>query len=356
MTWPVRVSTWRRRQSSPRQGIELLDQLEGLLTAGLPIDRALHILANASDSNELKAIVLRMVLEIEKGRTFGDTIADHPDLFDPLAVAMVRAGEEGGILPITMRRLVDYRLSSLEFKKFLLSSSIYPLILLAFGVFAVGGILIFVIPQFVEAYGDLSRANFAARMLSTLSSVVIDDGAYILVFLVAVIFGIARLLRSPKAKQRLQTLLLHFPVVGALIVKSELSRIFTTVGVLLGAGVPILKAVRLGRSLTPYADLDKIFLAAEKSLREGRGLARVLQSNTLIPRLAGQLAIVGEESGALDRMLIKIGDRFENEVRAKLRALLVIIEPALIISIGIVIGGIVVSMITAILSLNDLPL
>jgi len=338
------------------QGIDLMDQLEGLLSAGLSLDRALHILSGAMDTAALKTLVVDVLLCIEKGQALSQAFGGHPQAFDALEVSMVRAGEEGGILPAVLRRLVDYQRSRQEFRRFLLASSIYPIVLLVFGVLAVGGILLFVLPRFVEVYADLAHANFSTRFLIGLSNGLQSYGWYGLALFVVLILALRAWMRTAAGHLRVQAILLRLPGIGELILKSELSRVLNTLGVLLGAGVPILKAVRLSRSLTRYQQLDAVLATAEDSLRQGMGLAKPLLAAPIIPRIVGQLAIVGEESGSLDRMLGKVAQRLETEVRGRLRALMAILEPALIIVIGLVIGAVVVSMISAILSLNDMPL
>ena len=350
------MARWRGGRVTRSQGIDLMDHLEGLLSAGLPLDRALHILSGALEIPALKTLVVKLLLDIEKGGTLSQAFASHPEAFDTLDVNMIRAGEEGGILPIVLRRLVDFQHSRREFRRFLLTSSIYPAALFLFGLFAVGGILLFVLPKFVEVYSDLANASASTKVLIELSNALQAFGWHALAAMIATLLGLRYWGGTPSGRSHIQALLLRLPVAGNLILKSELSRVLQTLGVLLGAGVPILTAVRLSRALTGYARLDGALANAERSLREGQGLAKPLLANPLFPRLIGQMAIVGEESGSLDRMLLKAAQRLEIEVRARMRALMAMLEPALIIAIGLVIGLVVVSMISAILSLNEMPL
>ncbi|MDP2793547.1 MAG: type II secretion system F family protein [Sulfurisoma sp.] len=349
MTWKI---------GSPRatrnDGLELLDQLEGLLAAGLPLDRALQILAGTIDIPPARALVFDLQLHIQKGGTFADALGKHPAVFSALDVSMIRAGEEGGVLEAILRRLVDYQRSRQDFLRYLATSAIYPIVLLVFGIVAVGGILIFVLPPFVESYGDMSKANAAARLLFALSDILMRNGWMLLLGAGIAAGGLKAFLDTSRGTRWLQGVLLRSPGAGNIIVKAELSRVLHTVGILLGAGVPILVALRLGRALTPFADLDAAFADAEKSLREGRGFSRPMQAHPIIPSIVGQLARVGEESGALGEMLIKVAQRLELEVRSKLRTVMAILEPVMIIGIGLIIGGIVVAMISAIFSLNEM--
>jgi len=350
------MTRWRHGRVTRTHGIDLMDQLEGLLSAGLPLDRALHILGGALEMPAVKSLVVKLLLDIEKGGTLSQAFASHPEAFDTLDVNMIRAGEEGGILPIVLRRLVEFQHSRQEFKRFLLVSAIYPAALFLFGLFAVGGILLFVLPKFVEVYSDLANASVSTRVLIGLSNALQAYGWAGFAVLIAAVLGLRYWGRTASGRVHLQAVLLRLPGMGDLILKSELSRVLQTLGVLLGAGVPILTAVRLSRALTRYEKLDLALADAERSLREGQGLAKPLLNNPVFPRLVGQMAIVGEESGSLDRMLLKVAQRLESEVRSRLRALMAMLEPALIIGIGLIIGLVVVSMISAILSLNEMPL
>ena len=350
------MTRWRHGRVTRDDGIDLMDQLEGLLSAGLPLDRALHILGGALEVPAVKSLVVKLLLDIEKGGTLSHAFAGHPEAFDTLDVNMIRAGEEGGILPIVLRRLVDFQHSRREFKRFLLISSIYPVALFMFGLFAVGGILLFVLPKFVEVYSDLANASVSTKLLIDLSNALQAYGWVALAGVIAAALGLRYWGKTSSGRSYIQATLLHLPGMGDVILKSELSRVLQTLGVLLGAGVPILTAVRLSRALTRYEKLDLALADAERSLREGQGLAKPLLNNPVFPRLVGQMAIVGEESGSLDRMLLKVAQRLEIEVRSRLRAFMAMLEPALIIGIGLVIGLVVVSMISAILSLNEMPL
>lgn len=355
-TYDSLMSRWRAGRVTRNHGIDLMDQLEGLLSAGLPLDRALHILGGAVEVPAVKSLVVTLLLDIEKGGTLSEAFSRHPEAFDTLDINMVRAGEEGGILPIVLRRLVDFQHSRQEFKRFLLISSIYPAALFMFGLFAVGGILLFVLPKFVEVYSDLANASISTRILIDLSNALQAYGWVALGVLIVAVLALRYWSRTASGRIRIQAAVLSLPGMGELILKSELSRVLQTLGVLLGAGVPILTAVRLSRALTRYQKLDVALADAERSLREGQGLAKPLLNNSIFPRLVGQMAIVGEESGSLDRMLLKVAQRLESDVRSRLRALMAMLEPALIIGIGLVIGLVVVSMISAILSLNEMPL
>jgi type II secretory pathway component PulF len=350
------VLPFLRRRVKRDQAVELFDQLESLLVAGLPLDRALHVLGSSADSPPMRDLVYRILLDIEKGRTFAEALAEHPALFKILEVSMVRAGEASGALPLVLRQLSDYHTEQREFRRFLLTASIYPATLLVFGMMAMAGIFIFVLPKFAEAYSDLASQSGSVAFLIGMSDAMRNYGLYALAALVAAVLGFRAWARTPDGRRRVQGFLLGVPMLRNLLLKAELARVLHTLGILLSTGVPVVTALRLSRALTGWLALEQALTDAEKHLRDGRGLAKPFLANPLFPPLVGQMALVGEESGALDKMLAKVGQRLESEVRDRMRALLAIVEPLLIIGIGLVIGGVVVSMIGAIFSLNELPI
>lgn len=357
--WQEKLTTWLpllRARVRRDQAVELFDQLESLLVAGLPLDRALHVLGSSAESEPMRTLIYGILLDIEKGRTFAEALGAYPTLFRILEVSMVRAGEASGALPLVLRQLSDYHTEQREFKRFLLTASIYPATLLLFGMMALAGIFLFVLPKFAEAYADLASQNASVALLIGVSDALRHYGAYALAALVAAIYGMRAWGATPAGRQRIQTFLLGIPFLKAILLKAELARILHTLGILLSTGVPVVSALRLSRGLTGWVALEQAFIDAEKYLRDGRGLAKPLLANPLFPPLVGQMALVGEESGALDKMLTKVGQRLENEVRDRMKALLAIIEPTLIIGIGLVIGAVVVSMVGAIFSLNEMPM
>ncbi len=335
--------------------IELFDQLENLLVAGLPLDRALHVLGRSADSNPMRDLIYQLLLDIEKGRTFAEALSEHPQLFKILEVSMVRAGESSGALPLVLRQLSDYHTEQREFRRFLITASIYPATLLIFGILAMLGIFLFVLPKFAEAYADLAAQSASVAFLISLSDAIRMFGIPAIIFLACAIYLLLKWSKTPKGRKSIQGFLLGLPVISALLLKAELARVLHTLGILLSTGVPVVTALRLSRALTSWLALEHALTEAEKHLRDGRGLAKPFLANPLFPPLVGQMALVGEESGTLDKMLAKVGLRFEAEVRDRMRAMLAIVEPALIIGIGLMIGAVVVTMIGAIFSLNELP-
>lgn len=335
----------------------MTEQLLTLLEAGLPLDRALHISQVSVEHPYFREVMQMVVVDVEKGNTLADAFMRHPTVFPRLYVNMVRAGEEGGVLGVVMQRLVEFYTRSMEFRSFLITSSIYPLLLLVFGVVAVLGLTVFVLPKFGQIFTDMDQA------LPLPAAVLIGIGEFLKtygIFLVAAIALAAGTfvyaLREERWRERWQLILLRVPVLGPLMLKVQLAHVCRTWGTLLASGVPILTGMRIVRELTNHIPLRKALDRLVRGVQEGKGVSAPVRADPFFPKLLGQLATVGEESGALDGMLIKVADQYEKDIQKATRNLMALFEPAMILVMGGLIGAIVVSMLTAVFSINDIPL
>lgn len=347
---------WRRGVGI-KHVLAMTEQLLTLLNAGLPLDRALHISQGSLDSPRLRTVMQAVVVDVEKGNTLADAFMRHPEVFPRLYVNMVRAGEEGGVLPVVLQRLVEYYTRSIEFRSFLVTSSIYPLLLLVFGVGALLGLTVFVLPKFGQIFSDMNQAlPLPAAVLIAVGEFFRAYGGWLLLALTLAALGWAYALRSDVWRERWQLALLRVPVLGPLLLKIQLSNVCRTWGTLLASGVPILTGMRIVRELTDHLPLRKALDRLIRAVQEGRGVSQPLLADPFFPRLLGQLATVGEESGALDGMLVRVADQYEKDIQKATRSLVALFEPVMILVMGALIGGIVVSMLSAIFSINDMPL
>lgn len=270
---------------------------------------------------------------------------------------MVRAGEEGGVLPVVMQRLVEFYTRSIEFRSFLVTSSIYPVLLFFFGVSALLGLTVFVLPKFGQIFTDMHQElPMAAAVLIGTGEFLKTYGLYILAVIALALTGFAMALRDEKWRERWQLLLLRMPVLGPLLLKIQLAHVCRTWGTLLASGVPILTGMRIVRELTEHIPLRRALDRLVRAVQEGKGVSGPVRADPFFPRLLGQLAAVGEESGALDAMLVKVADQYEKDIQKATRNLVALFEPMMILLMGGLIGTIVVSMLTAIFSINDMPL
>lgn len=344
------------RTANRNQAIDILDQLEVLLTAGFPLDRALISLMESLQPSREKDIVACLLNDIQKGASLTEAMAQHRSVFNEIEINMIKAAETSGVLPRMLKTIVGNNAAAREFKRFLLASSIYPLILLAFGFSAVAGIVVFILPRFAEAYPDLSTASPVLGLLLNISISIDTHGWIYLAAMLSIAALPAYLFRQPTIRAWAEDNLLQLPMVGQIIIRAELAKLLSTLSILLNAGVPILTALKLSGNLTRYPRIATTFAAVERSVRNGTGFSRPLLGQPLFPRLLGQMAAVGEESGNLGTLLMRASERFENEVRSHVRTSLALLEPVLILLIGLIIGSIVIAMLAAIFSLNELPL
>lgn len=346
-----------RKHVGIKHVLAMTEQLLTLLDAGLPLDRALHICQSSIEQPFFRGVMQAVVVDVEKGNSMADAFSRHPSVFPRLYVNMVRAGEEGGVLPVVMQRLVEFYTRSIEFRSFLVTSSIYPVLLFVFGISALLGLTVFVLPKFGQIFTDMHQE------LPTAAAVLIGTGEFLkkygLYFLAAIGVGVTvfvMALRDEKWRERWQLLLLRMPVLGPLLLKIQLAHVCRTWGTLLASGVPILTGMRIVRELTEHIPLRKALDRLVRAVQEGKGVSGPVRADPFFPRLLGQLAAVGEESGALDAMLVKVADQYEKDIQKATRNLVALFEPMMILLMGGLIGTIVVSMLTAIFSINDMPL
>ena len=346
-----------RRGVGQRRLLEFSEQLDTLLSAGLPLDRALHVALNTTEHAQTRAIIQGLIVEVEKGESLATAFARHPAMFPRLYVSMIRAAEEGGLLPVVLKRLIRYYEQSIEFRSFLVASSVYPAVLLVFSVVAVLVLALFVMPRFAEMFADINQPiPLPAQILLAGAGALERWWGALLALPILCALAIRLYLGTASGREAWHKRVFRLPLLGPLLFRAQLARICRTMGTLLASGVPILTAMRAVQALSENSLLLQAIDRLQRAVKEGKGLAHPLLADPLFPRMMGQLVAIGEESGALDGMLIKIADRYEAEVRRATRTLMTVLEPALIIVMGSSIGLIVVSMLYAIFSINEIPL
>lgn len=342
---------------SVRVVLPFSEQLLTLLKAGLPIDRALHTAGGTVSHKKMATVVNELVLTIEKGSTFSDAIKQYPNVFPRLYANMVKAGEEGGILPTVLERVNDYYAKSVEFRNYVITSSIYPAILLIFGLVAVFGLMTFVVPKFAEVFASMNKPMPpTAAFLIDVAMWLQSNWMYLLALLV-VVFALAKLLlRLPQVREGVDAVLLRVPLLGAFIGKMQFAQVCRTWGTLLAAGVPILTSLRIVQGVTSYAPISQALTHLAVKIKDGYTVSAVMSSDKTFPKIMGQLAKVGEESGSLDAMILRVAEQFEKDVQRMTKSFVAAFEPAMILVIGGVIGFVVVSMLLAVFALNDMPI
>ena len=344
-----------RRSMNPREVAEFTQQLATLLGAGLPLDRSLQVLLELAESDRVKRAMSEIRDKVREGGSLSDALDGQHGAFNRLFINMVRAGEVGGSLDVTLARLTEYLERSRDLKDSVISALIYPVLLLMLAAGSLILLLVYVIPQFTPIFEELGGD------LPFITKVVLGVGAVLQNFwwLIAILVGAAvwwfrRMLADAEKRFAWDTRVLATRWVGDLVAKMETARLTRTLGTLLTNGVPLLSALSIARNVIANTVLRKDVGTAAREVKTGGGLARNLAREGHFPRLALQMISVGEETGQLDTMLLKVSDTYDNEVRNTIDRLLSVFTPVVTLFLAVLIGTIVLSVLLAILSVNHL--
>lgn len=344
----------KRRSLSAKAIMLLTQQLSNLLNAGMPLDRALTILIGVTDDDPSKALIERVQEKVRGGTNLADAL-EAQGAFSRFYLNMIRAGETGGALEVVLKRLTEFLERSRALRETVSSALIYPLILLSVSALSVIILLTFVVPQFQRLFADAGKA----LPLATQIVIAAGDGFRYYWWVGAIVIGLLtaamrQQLRQPESRIRWDRWFLRLPLFGDLIAKVETARLTRTLGTLLGNGVSLLNALTIVRETLTNRVLAGALGEVAEQVKSGRGLADPLSESGDFPKLAVQMVRVGEETGQLQEMLLQVADTYDGEVQTAVKRLLTLLEPALILGLGVVIAAIIMSILVAILSLNDL--
>jgi general secretion pathway protein F len=344
-----------RRGMNTREVGQFTQQLSTLLGAGLPLDRSLHVLMELSENERVERTVRDIRDRVREGGSLSDALEEQHGAFNRLFINMVRAGEVGGTLDVTLSRLTDYLERSRDLKDSVISALIYPILLLLLAAGSLILLLVYVIPQFTPIFEELGGD------LPLITKIVLGVGAIlqnfwwaIILLTVLVVWQFRRMLADQEKRFAWDGRVLATRWIGDLVGKLETARFTRTLGTLLSNGVPLLSALSIARNVISNTVLRKDLNDAAREVKTGGGLATNLASGGRFPRLALQMISVGEETGQLDTMLMKVSDTYDVEVRNTIERLLSVFTPVVTMLLAMLIGTIVLSVLLAILSINDL--
>jgi len=346
---------FRKSRALSRKSVTTLtQQLANLLHAGMPLDRALTILISVSEDAQSKTLLERVQEKVRGGSTLADAL-EVQGTFSRFYLNMIRAGEAGGALEVVLKRLTDFLERSQALRETVTSALIYPIILLTVSALSVIILLTFVVPQFQRLFADAGKA----LPLATQIVIAVGDGFrhYWWVGAIVIMLIVAMLRQQwsqPESRARWDRWLLRLPLFGDLISKVETARLSRTLGTLLGNGVSLLNALNIVRETLSNQVLATALGEVAEHVKTGRGLADPLLESGDFPKLAVQMIRVGEETGQLQEMLLQVADTYDGEVQTAVKRMLTLLEPALILGLGVIVAGIIMSILVAILSLNDL--
>ena len=320
-------------------------QLATMIDAGLPIVQCLDILAQQTEKKVFRNVIRQMKEDVESGSTFSDALKKHSRHFDDLFISMVGAGEIGGILDTILQRLAHYMEKTMKLKRKIKGAMIYPAVVVSVAVVVTAVLLIFVIPVFKELFGSFGQELPApTRICIALSDFTIANIHFMIIAAVIAFVGLKQLYRTEGGQLAIDSFLLQTPVFGDLIRKSSVARFTRTLSTLVSSGVPILDALLITAQTSGNKVIERAVLSTRVSISEGNSIHEPLTKSKVFPPMVCHMISVGESTGALDSMLNKIAEFYEDEVDNMVNNLTTLMEPIIIVFLGIVIGGLVVAM------------
>jgi type IV pilus assembly protein PilC len=327
-------------------------QFSVMIDAGLPLVQCLEILGNQEEDKNFAAVILATRGDVESGASLADAMKKHPKTFDPLFTNMIAAGEAGGILDTILKRLAVYIEKAVKLKSQVQSAMIYPVAVVVIAVVVVGVILWKVIPTFASLFAGLgAELPLPTRVVIWLSNSLVRFMPFIIVGIIAFVFSFRQYYNTPGGRRMIDAIVLKMPILGNLMRKIAVARFCRTLSTLLASGVSILEALDITARTSGNAIVEEAILTTRKSIERGETIAQPLRDTNVFPPMVVQMIGVGEATGALDTMLSKIADFYEEEVDVAVAGLLTLMEPLMIAFLGGIVGGIVIAMYMPIFSL-----
>jgi type IV pilus assembly protein PilC len=332
-------------------------QLSAMVGAGVPLLRSLTSLEKHAEDVALKKILGEVIKAVEAGSSLGDALSKHPDTFNDIYVNMVRAGEAAGILDDILKRLAYQQEKSSAIRKKIRSAMAYPMVLVTITVIAFFGLMLFVIPQIGKILTDLGGADAELPGITLfmlgVSHIITSYWWIIIPALGLGIFFLLRYIRTPGGKRRFDSLVLKIPGINSIIKKVAVARFARTFSALMGAGVAVLECLEVTARAVGNTLYTEALREAAKEVKNGKALSAVIEKNELFPAIVGQMLAVGEETGQTDTVLVKVADFYEEEVDLAIEGISSIIEPAMIVLMGSMVGLIAASVMTPIAQLSQ---
>jgi general secretion pathway protein F len=351
----IRLKSAGLKLSNKEIGL-LTSELATLLESGLPLDRSLTILLQLTEENlKLNKLVANVVEKVKAGKALADALENQSGVFSKFYLNMIRAGEMGGNLGGVLQRLGDYMERSQELKDTVSTALIYPAILLVMSMASLFVMLTFVVPQFKEMFESAGQAlPIPTQIVVGLAEILQGYWWLLLLIILGAVQFMKSQLSNPVSKKQWDGRFLRMPLFGEIVTNMETANFSRTFGTLLGNGVSILKSLGIVRETVTNTVLAEFLEQAEEQLKQGRTMSEAMSKQNLFPKLAVQMIKMGEETGKLEEMLMRVAVIYDKQLKTTIQRMLALLEPALIISLGLMIAGIIVSILLAILSVNDL--
>jgi general secretion pathway protein F len=348
------VSAWRGRVKS-RDLMVFTRELATLLRAGMPLDRSLQSLSALTENDRLKAVLANVLMQVQEGKSLSKALGEHGRVFPPLYVNMIRAGEAGGIMESVLERLAEYLESSEKAREEIRSAMTYPLILAFVGSASIIILLTYVLPKFAMVFNDMGATMPAStRFVMGVSEALQSYWWAGALALVVSVIALRRYTSTPTGRLRFDRFKLTVPIFGELSRKVQVARFARTLGTMLKGGVPLLQSLEIVRSIVNNTVIVRALASVQKDVSEGKGLSQPLERTGVFPPLSLQMVAVGEETGRLDDMLMIVSDHYDRDVTNLVARLMSMLEPAMLLLMGLVTGFIVIAMLSAVFSVNQM--
>lgn len=346
----------RRRKVKIKEVVVFTRQLSTMVSAGVPLVRSLNTLQAQAESKTFKAVLAGIAKDAESGLSLGDSFSKYPDVFNDVYVNMVRAGEAGGILDEILKRLASQLEKDSTMRKKIKSAMMYPMVIFGITMLAFFGIMIFVIPRIAKILTDLggpdAKLPIYTQVLLNASSFTQKNIIFIIPAVVIGIFLLRRFIKTPVGKYQYHALLLRIPILNGIILKIAVARFASTFAALMGAGVGVLDSLEVTGGAIGNKVIEAELKEAAKEVKNGKQLSEPLSKNGHFPPIVSQMLAVGEETGQIDTVLVKVAEFYEEEVDTVIDGLTAIIEPLMIVVLGSIVGVIAASVMGPIANLS----
>jgi len=330
--------------------------LATLLAAGMPLVQTLNVLVTQTENQVLQSIISQIRKDVVEGSSLSGSMSQFPRVFSSFYVSMVRAGEASGTVPVVLERLADYSEKQQEFTRKIRAALAYPILMFLFGGLILFFLITFVIPSITNVFDEMNQSLPVVTTVLISFSAFLRDGWWLILLLTAAAFGIVRfaVTRTEKGSRLWNRALLQAPFFGKMNRKMAVARFTSTLGTLIQHGVPLLTAMEISRHITRNRLISEAIENAGRDLKEGQGLAPALARSGLFPRMATEMIAIGEQSGTLEEMLYRISDSYEKETAAAISFFMSLLEPIMILIMGLLVGFVVISVLLPIFEMNQL--
>jgi len=349
------ATLFKRRKVSNYDQSQVTRQLSTLLNAGLNIEQSLAAIAEQIDKTELRDILLNIRADVMAGNSLSHAMGNYPDVFSEVYCAIVSSGEQSGELSNILDRLASYTESRHQLTQKVIAALVYPILVTITSILVVGGLLIYVVPQIVTVFQQSKQSlPFLTVAMIFLSDALRMTWIYLILAITSGVYFFNKSLRNDHLRSKFHLSLLKIPLLGSLILSVNTARFAKTLSILVGSGVPIILALNAASKATPFLPMREAIQVAIKSVKDGGALSRALKSSKLFPPILIHLIANAEQTGNLDKMLDSAASQQENEVNNKITILTSVLEPALIIVMGVMVMAIVLAVMLPIIQINQI--